>query len=152
SRWIAYTLNTKASIQTVFAYSIENDKSFQISDGLSEVTEPAFDRSGKYLFFFASTDAGPSKDWFAQSNSGARTTQNIYIAVLRNDVPSPLAKESDEEKGASEKDSKSSDASSSTPAVSIDFDGLSNRILAMPIPSRNYWNLETGAAGQIYFL
>ncbi|MFY9570187.1 MAG: peptidase S41, partial [Blastocatellia bacterium] len=74
SRWIAYTLNTKAYIQAVHAYSIEKDKSFQITDGLSEVSEPVFDDSGKYLYFFGSTDAGPVKDWFAMSNADMRVT------------------------------------------------------------------------------
>src|SRR5206468_1993458 len=31
-------------------------------------------------------------------------------------------------------------------------DGLNSRILAMPIPARDYRNLQTGAAGQIYYL
>src|SRR5262249_23001097 len=118
SKWIAYTLNSKAYIQTVYAYSLESGKSFQISDGLSEVSEPAFDRSGKHLFFFASTDAGPVKDWFAQSNADSRSTQSIYVAVLRNDLPSPLAKESDEEKPAQEKPA---DNTSATTDVKIDF-------------------------------
>ena len=44
-----------------------------------------FDKSGKYLYFFASTDAGPVKDWFAQSNADMRATSNIYLVVLPND-------------------------------------------------------------------
>ena len=32
SKWIAYTLSTKAYIQTVYAYSIEQDKSFAITE------------------------------------------------------------------------------------------------------------------------
>jgi tricorn protease len=71
---------------------------FQVSDGLGDVSDPVFDKSGKYLFFFGSTDAGPVKDWFAQSNADMRATAGVYVAVLRNDLPSPLAKESDEEK------------------------------------------------------
>jgi tricorn protease len=101
SKWVAYTVDTPAMIQTVHVYSVEQDKSFAVTDGLSEVSEPVFDRSGKYLFFLGSTDAGPVKDWFAQSNSDARSTEGIYVAVLRNDLPSPIAKESDEEKGSS---------------------------------------------------
>src|SRR5262249_46088448 len=62
SKWLAYTVNTPASIQTVHVYAIDQDKSFAITDGLSEVSQPVFDRSGKYLFFFGSTDAGPVKD------------------------------------------------------------------------------------------
>ncbi len=49
--------------------AIEQDKSYTVTDGLSEVTDPVFDKSGKYLYFFASTDAGPVKHWFAMSNA-----------------------------------------------------------------------------------
>ena len=98
SKWIAYTLNTPTYIQRIWVYSIEKDKSFPITDGLSETSEPVFDQGGKYLFFFGSTDAGPVKDWFAMSNADMRATSVIYVAVLGKDTPSPLAKQSDEEK------------------------------------------------------
>ena len=83
--------NTQALAMTVSAYSLEQDKSFPISDGLAEVSEPVFDRSGKYLYLFGSTDAGPVLDWFAQSTTDNRRTRNVYLVVLRNDLPSPLA-------------------------------------------------------------
>ena len=41
------------------------DKSYRVTDGLSEVSTPAFDKSGRYLYIFASTDAGPLQDWFS---------------------------------------------------------------------------------------
>jgi tricorn protease len=151
SKWIAYTLNSKTYIQAVYAYSIEQDKSFQITDGLSEVSEPVFDESGKYLYFFASTDAGPVKDWFAMSNADMRVTRSLYLAVLRKDLPSPLAKESDEEKGI-QKEEKPKEPPKSPEAFSIDFDGLSNRILAIPLPAGNYRDLQAGAAGQFFYI
>jgi tricorn protease len=80
-------------ITTVYVHSIEQGKSFQVSDGLSDVRDPVFDKSGKYLFFLASTDAGPVKDWFAQSNADMRATFGVYLAVLPNDLVSPLARE-----------------------------------------------------------
>jgi tricorn protease len=170
SRWIAYTLGGQNYIQTVFAYSIEQDKSFAVTDSLSDVSEPVFDQSGKYLYFFASTDAGPVKDWFAMSNADMRITKAIYVAVLRKDLPSPLAKESDEEKGTGKdaakdaaKDAKPKEApagagekpkDTARPAdtVTIDFDGLSHRILALPLPVADYNGLGAGEAGQIYFV
>ena len=72
SRWLAYTVNTQALAMTLSAYSLEQDKSFEITDGLAEVSEPVFDRSGKYLYLFGSTDAGPVLDWFAQSTTDNR--------------------------------------------------------------------------------
>ncbi len=61
SRWIAYTLNTQTYIQKVFVYSLEKDKSFPITDGLSEVAEPVFDPSGKYLYFISFDRCRPSQ-------------------------------------------------------------------------------------------
>lgn len=153
SKWIAYTLNTKAYIQRVYVYSLEKEQPYAITDGLSEVSEPVFDESGKYLYFFASTDAGPVKDWFAMSNADMRATRSVYLAVLRRDVPSPLAKESDEEKGIQKEDKdKPKEPAKPPETVSIDFDGLQQRILALPLPAGNYRSLQAGAAGQFYYL
>lgn len=155
SKWVAYTLNTRAYIQTVYAYSIEQDKSSPITDGLSEVTEPVFDESGKYLYFFGSTDAGPVKDWFALSSADSRITRSLYMAVLRNDLPNPLARESDEEKGTPQKDEKPAGTPQPKPTpepFSIDFAGINNRILAIGLPSGNLRNLQAGTAGQFYYI
>ena len=151
SKWLAYTLSTRANIQTVYAYSIEKNKSFGITDGLSEVTEPIFDESGKYLYFLGSTNAGPVKEWFAQSNADMRFTSSIYLAVLRRNLPNPLAKESDEEKGVT-KEEKPKESPKTPEPFSIDFDGLNNRILAIPLPSGNYSRLQAGTAGQFYYV
>ncbi len=161
SKWIAYTLNTKSYMQRVYVYSIEQNKSFPLTDGLSEVGNPVFDESGKYLYFLSSTDAGPVKHWFAMSSADMRMTSSIYLAVLRKDIPNPLAKESDEEKGAEEKDKpkkeepdkeKEKEEQKEADAFSIDFDGLNQRIVSLPIPAGNYWSLRAGSAGQIYYV
>ena len=151
SKWIAYTLSTKAYIQTVYAYSTEQDKSFAITDGLTEVTEPVFDESGKYLYFLGSTNAGPVKEWFAQSNADMRLTSSLYLAVLRSNLPNPLAKESDEEKGI-QKEEKPKEPPKTPEPFSIDFNGINNRILSIPLPARSYSNLQAGVAGQFYYL
>jgi len=172
SKWLAYAMNNQANITTVYAHGIEQGKTSQISDGLSEVSNPVFDKSGKYLFFFASTDAGPVKDWFAQSTADMRATSGIYLAVLPNDQVSPLARESDEEKpappGAEKKpdakpDEKKPDAPAGAvpedkpPATKdkpfrIDFEGLEYRILDLPIAPGTLTNLQTGTAGHVYYL
>src|SRR4029077_3061893 len=145
SKWLAYTLSTRANIQTGYPYSIEKDKLFQITERFSEVTEPIFDESGKYLYFLGSTNAGPVKEWFAQSNADMRLTSLLYLAVLRNNLPNPLAKESDEEKGV-QKEEKPKEGPKTPEPFSIDFEGLNNRILSIPLPARNYGNLQAGTA------
>jgi len=153
SRWVAYTLNTAAYIQKVYLYSLEEDKSYAVTDGLSDVSNPVFDPSGKYLYFFASTDAGPVKHWFAMSGADMEMSRAVYLAVLRRGVPSPLAKESDEEKGESRKGkSEKEEKKSEDAGLQVDFEGLNERIVALPVPTGNYSSLQVGGEGQVYYL
>ena len=157
SRWIAYTTNNTSNMEQVYLYSLEEKKVYSIADGLSDVGAPAFDRSGKYLFFFGSTDAGPVRQWFAMSNADMEMTRNLYLVTLQKGVVSPLAKESDEEEGEEEEkaendeDEEANGEKEEEPFI-IDFDGLAERILAIPVDAANYFSLQTGEENKIFYL
>jgi len=162
SKWIVYTLNTPANMQQVHLYSLDRDKSYPVTDGLSEVANPVFDKNGKYLYFFGSTDAGPVKDWFAMSTADMEMRNALYMVVLKKGEPSPLAKESDEEKVTEEKKeevkkeetiaAKEEKTEKKEEGVTIDVEGLDLRILALPVPPGPYDSLQAGEEGQVYFL
>jgi tricorn protease len=169
SQWIAYTIMTATYFERIYVYSLAQDRSTAITDGLSDASEPVFDALGKYLYFFASTDAGPVRQWFDQSNADMRQTDSLYVAALAKDAPNPLAKENDEEKIAPEKPAdKVTPAPAagskpaapvpeakpkvSEPAVKIDFEGLDRRIVAVPVPAGSYRGLAAGETGQIFYL
>jgi tricorn protease len=184
-RWIAYAKQLPNLLRAVFVYSLETGKTHQITDGMSDARYPAFDKSGKYLYFTASTDIGPGISFADLSGIAYRSTRSVYAAVLRNDIPSPLAPESDEEKAPEEKkdgesgkagegekpsgdkpadkpDEKKADAQAPAGApkppakkeepTRIDLEGIDQRIVALPIPARDYIDLITGKANTIYIL
>lgn len=68
SEWLIYSKILKTNFEKAYLYSLENNTSYSLSDGLSNVTEPTFDPSGKYIYMTASTGAGPVVNWFDQSN------------------------------------------------------------------------------------
>ena len=76
---------------------MDQNESYPVSDGLSNVSTPVFDPSGKYLYLLASTDAGPVVNWFDQSNQDARMEHSMYLVTLQKETPSPLARENDME-------------------------------------------------------
>src|SRR5215475_10594161 len=104
SKWIAYTKQLKNRMCAVFIHSLESGKSSQITDGLSDARFANFDKNGKYLYFTASTDAGPTTGWLDMSAFPHQTTSSVYVVVLKKGEASPLAPESDEEKVAEKKD------------------------------------------------
>ena len=186
SRWLAYNRILPNHLHAVFVYSLETKKSTRITDGMSDALYPAFDRSGKYLYFAASTDFGLTAGDSDMSGIARPVTYSVYAAVLRTDLSSPVAPQSDDEN--TEKDSKSGDqraapaktddtihaaenGSSATngtavassekdeeggkklemPApVTIDFENIGQRIVALPIPARNYVHLRAGTNGILY--
>ena len=154
SKWIAYTLTNKAKFQALWLYSLDQGRSHSLTDGLAEVAEPAFDASGKYLYFLASTDAGPVKNWFDQSNADIQATHSVFLAVLARATPNPLIRPNDEEpeKAGDKPKEADKDKKDDAKATVIDLEGIESRVIALPIPSGNLANLEAGEEGKICYV
>lgn len=171
SKWLAYAKQLDNRLRAVFLYSLEKGEAHQVTDGMADARHPVFDRGGKLLFFSASTNLGPSFSFAELSGYGHLSSRSVYALVLAKDTPSPLAPESDEEKGP---ERKADDAGKSKPTsdkgdkakteekkgedkkpeaaepVKVDIEGLVRRSVALPIPSRDYVALDVGKAGRLY--
>ncbi len=159
SQWIAYTKLLANHMRAVFLYSLAAAKATQVTNGRSDAEYAAFDKSGKYLYFTASTDIGPTTGWLDMSSFGHPVTRSAYLVVLRRDLPSPLAPQSDDEKldaafpaPAAPKPGAEQKKAPSPPAVRVDFENIGQRILALPIPPANYLDLGAGKPGEIFLV
>jgi tricorn protease len=155
-KWIAYTKQLANHLHAVFLYSVEQKRSFQVTDGLSDTLSPAFDRNGKYLYFTASTDLGLSAVGFDMSSNEHPVTRSAYVVVLDRNLPSPLAPESDDEKIGKEKKPADSGTAKDRQepeqpvVVKVDADGIGQRILALPLPARNYISMIAAKSGVLF--
>jgi tricorn protease len=177
SRWLVYEKQLPSYLHAAFVYNLETGKATQVTDGLGDVAAARFDRSGRQLYFTASTSVGPGSGWLDMSSLGRATDGAVYAMILGKDLPNPVAPESDEEgdppvdaarpadaqagpqaaKTKAATPSQPGAAADKTPparpaAVRIDFDGLDQRIVALPIPAANFAGLETGAEGVVFAL
>jgi tricorn protease len=120
---------------------------------MSNANEPVFDPSGKYLYLLASTDAGPVVNWFDQSSEDMEATNSIYLVTLQKSVMSPFAKENETEEikdTASAKSSAKTDSSKTN--FKIDWDGIQNRIVPLPLPRGIYRSLVIPKEGELYYI
>ena len=150
-------------------YSVESGKSVQITDGMSDARHPAFDRDGQYLYFTASTNYGPTSSGLDMTSDEHEVTSSVYLAVLPNNIASPLAPESDEEGRAASggrrrprrtgrrrwRSSAEQPRRPEAPPkpVRIDFDKIQQRILAAAASGarlRRLW--ISGRAGIVFLL
>jgi tricorn protease len=102
-KWLAYAKQLDNRLRAVYLYSVDKNQTHQITDGFGDARHVTFDKSGKYLYFSASTNVGPTISFADLSGIAHQTSRSVYAIVLRNDIPSPLAPESDEEKVQPEK-------------------------------------------------
>jgi tricorn protease len=170
SRFIAYPKRLKSLFRAIFVYDVAAGTSRQITDGMADATSPAWDASGKYLWFLASTNFALNSSLLDMTKYDRPETKALYLAVLSRSDVSPLMPESDEETARVMRDSSAgSGAAPAAPAavtppaaaqaspravtVSIDFDGLQQRVVAVPgLIERDYGALTAGPAGTVFFL
>ena len=166
SQWLAYATRLTNYLGAIHLYSLTSGKATQITDGMSDAGSPAFDKDGRFLYFTASTDSGPSRQ--PDVGSFARpVTRNVYLVVLSRTEPSPFAPESDEEKGEAApppapppapapEDGKAETRPAPPPRkpveVKVDFENIGQRILSMPLPPRRYVGLQVGKPGVLFAL
>ncbi len=79
SKWIAYNRQVKSGLSAVFVHSIETGKSTQLTDGMSDAEFATWDKNGKYLYFAASTDDGPTLLGLDLSNLSRSITRSLYL-------------------------------------------------------------------------
>jgi tricorn protease len=95
----------------------ESGESKQVTDGLSDASWPAWDASGKYLWFLASTDFGLASQWLDMTSYEHTQTFGLYCAVLKKGEPSPLLPESDEDQGVGTAPTEAGDAGEGNPGT-----------------------------------
>ncbi|MBP7864751.1 MAG: PD40 domain-containing protein [Acidobacteria bacterium] len=157
-KWIAYDRMLDNHFRAVMLYSVEKASGTQVTDGMSDAWSPAFDRSGKYLYFLAGTNRGQVTSWLDLTSLQHKPTATLYAAVLSADDPSPFGPQSDDEKepAAPAKAETPKPAAeggrTETGGSRVDLEGLRQRIVAFPVAAGFFYELRTGNDGKVFFL
>ncbi len=115
SRCLAYTKALPNRLRGIFVHSLESGRNVLITDGRSDSRSPSFDKNGKYLYFSASTNAGPVKYGMSANPFRSSVTYSTYIVLLDKD--------GDLTRATSDK---------AAAPMRIDFQNIGERILPLP--------------------
>jgi tricorn protease len=160
SKWIAYARSLPNKMSAIFMYSLQKGESYRVTDGLSDAVSPAFDASGKYLYFLASTNYALNVGWLDMTSYERQVTRGLYLAVLAKDEPSPFLPESDEENAKDEKEEDKKDekgegekknGKKAPPELKFDPDHIDQRILAVDVPVKDYAGVAAGPENVVFY-
>lgn len=147
SKWIAYSKTKQVGMDVIFIYSLDQKKSFPVTDGWFEAGSPVFSQDGKYLFFVSSRDFNPvysRTEW----NHAYLDMSRPYLVTLAKETDSPFKPKSDEvtiksddeeSKGDEKKEEKKE---KEEVVVKVDPDGLSQRVVGLPVTVSSYRSLR----------
>ncbi len=160
SKWLAYAKEYPNHFHRIIVWSLETGKVTPITNSLADAGSPVWDKDGRWLYFLASTNLGLASGWANLSNEQAHPSYGAYVAVLRKEDPTPFTPQSDEEvadtaktdKQTKEKSSKKTTKKKEDTGISvrIDVDGIGKRIVALPVPGRNYNRIAAATPGVVF--
>ncbi len=153
SQWVTWGRNEAQGMPKVYLYGLNGGKRIEATDDWYAAGNPAFSDDGKYLLLSSARNFNPT---FGQNEFAEvyRNMERVYLVTLAKATPAPLPPKSDEvgqdEKKADDKkpDESKPDAAKGEPAkkpavtVTVDEDGLKDRITALNIPASSYGNLR----------
>lgn len=142
SKWITYSRFEYETMNKIYIYSLENKKSYAVTEGWYSSSDPVFSSDGKYLFFVSNRDFNPVYSW-TEWNHAYTDMSKIYLVALNSDVPSPFAPKNDEVKMEKKSDKKDKDEKKPEKiSVKIDFKSMDSRIVDLPVSASNFFHLS----------
>lgn len=150
-RYLAYSLHMSTHMRAIHLYDSQTRQIFALTDGASDSTEPNWSRDGHYLYFLSSEDVGTKTNWLSIGNIGQRSQYTFYVAALGKDTP-PRLPATDIAGVIPEKKEPPAPAGKAAKTPPVDFEGLRDRIVSLPIKAGNYGGLAVAPDGSLFYL
>lgn len=134
SQWLTYTKRSSNNFSIIYVYNINTQKEYPVTDKWYESYSPVFSSDGKYIIFSSARDFNPvygAKEWNHVYSWGS--SNGIYLSLLSKDTPSPFIG-----KDAVVNEEKTKEKKDTSVQVKIDFDGLTERVIKLPIEAGSY--------------
>jgi len=166
SKWIVYTFPSRRETSRIFLYELASKTKTAATDTWYDADGANFSSDGKYIVFTSNRDFNPTYSWTEWNHSYTDMTK-VYMIALAKATPNPFAPVDDEvgvktgndlsetagksgntanhqgkKNDRKDEGAKSDSASNKNVVVTVDRDGIIDRILALPIEAGSYFNVN----------
>jgi tricorn protease len=150
--YLAFSMTGPNNFDSIYIWSEKESQLRKITDELFNAGSPVWDPDGNYLFYLSDHSFAPQIST-AEFNYATNRTTGIFAMALRKDVKHPFPPESDEVAAQKEeKPAESKKEESKPPDMTIDFDGLGQRVARVPVEAENYGGLSAKKGHLLYVM
>lgn len=153
---LAFSLLDESGYDSVYIWSVEDGELRRVTGEMFDAFDPVWDPDGNYLYYVSRREYAPQisdLEW----NFATNRSRGIYALALRKDVKHPFPPESDEvtieeeEEGHARDEKGGEDKTEEKKGyVRIDFDGLAQRAVRVPVEPDNYDGLAAKKGHILY--
>lgn len=146
-RWLAFSRALQNRVRTIFLWDSRDGRVHQVTDGKVQADLPAFDRSGRYLYFTLSassrTASAEDLSWGVISSILARplVSATLHALVLRKGDSPPIHAGQPHPKASFEP---------ATGPVEVDLGGMASRTVPVTPEARDVVGLAAGPPGVLF--
>jgi tricorn protease len=156
---LAFSMSDPTGLRSIYVWTVDGARLTRVTGEMFSEYGPTWGPEGDYLYYLSDREYAPQISSIEWNFAGDRTT-GMFAVALREDVKQPFPPESDEveiddgedteENGESpDKDKSKKDEGEDKDAeepehepIGIDFEGLAQRVAAVPVPADNYTGLS----------
>ncbi len=131
SKWIAYSFVRYNRNSVIYLYSLDQDKSYPITDDFFDNINPTFDANGKYLYYLSSRDFNVQMDFYEDDHI-ISNPQQVMVVQLQAGLKPPF------------EDAVENDEAKPSAPLQIDLDNIQQRTYPLPVESGNDFYLKAG--------
>ncbi|WP_160296827.1 S41 family peptidase [Sphingomonas sp. ERG5] len=144
-RWLAFSMTANGHRRDIYLFELATGRLTRMGPGGSSDANPAWSADGKYLFFTSSRHENlASSD--QEFDFALLKSTGLYAVPLTKETPSPVAPRPAGEAGAQSLPPGNAEA-----PIRIDFDGLMDRAVVLPVEPGNIAQLDA-RAGRLFYL
>ena len=138
--WLAYTWPAGPHVSEIRVVDTRTGTVHRITEPVLCDYAPCFDPAGRYLYFLGQRDLAVAADTLNLA-LGLSPATRPYLVALRADVPSPFVavprSPAAQVPGPMAEDDEQNADEAAAP-IEIDFDAITDRVAAFPVPERRY--------------
>jgi tricorn protease len=146
--WVAYSVSISLQRLGLKLWNVNSNESTLLADPVLRDVAPSFDPQGKYLYFLSYRQFNPVYDSL-QFDLGFPYGMRPYLVTLQKDQISPFSPRliEEESKNDEEGEDENGDGEKDQP-MQLDLDGISERVLAFPVPEGRYGRIMGSKDGK----
>jgi len=133
--WVTYGVSINRRITVIKICNVATGKKQQVTDSILYDAQPVFDPTGKYLYFLSSRVFNPVYDAM-QFDLNFPKAMKPYLITLQKETLSPLVLQA--RAFRFDFDERGKPPKLEVEEIPIDFDGIQQRIIALPVEESEY--------------